>query len=154
MNADQPFRIALLVAALVMLPVAAYHRLQARTGEKLDRRQEGLFILLTLRPIGIPLMGGLFAFLINPASMAWSSAPMPEWLRWIGVGLCACAVALLFWTVAHPRPAEREGMEGVVGTSGYYSTEGGHDPVRRPGSTRDELKFRGALTPPTEARSR
>ena len=99
MNADQGFRVALLVAALVMLPVAAYHRLQARTGEKLDRRQEGLFILLTLRPIGIPLMGGLFAFLINPASMAWSSAPMPEWLRWIGVGLCACAVALLFWTL-------------------------------------------------------
>ena len=63
-------------------------------------------------------------------------------------------VALLFWTVAHPRPAAREGMEGVVGTSGSYSTEGGHDPVRRPSSTRDELKFRGALTPPTEARSR
>ena len=65
------------------------------------------------------------------------------------------AVALTFWTVAHPRPAAREGMERVVGTSGYYSTEGGHDPVRRPGSTRDELKFRGALTPPpSEARGR
>ena len=62
--------------------------------------------------------------------------------------------ALLFWTVAHPRPAAREGMEDVVGTSGYYSTEGGHNPVRRPGSTRDELKFRGKLTPPSEARSR
>lgn len=63
-------------------------------------------------------------------------------------------VALLFWTVAHPRPAAREGMENVVGTSGYYSTEGGHDPVRRPGSTRDELKFRGKLTPPNGAPSR
>ena len=62
--------------------------------------------------------------------------------------------ALLFWTVAHPRPAAREGMENVVGTSGYYSTEGGHNPVRRPGNTRDELKFRGKLTPPSEARSR
>jgi hypothetical protein len=62
--------------------------------------------------------------------------------------------ALLFWTVAHPRPAAREGMEDVIGTSGYYSTEGGHDPVRRPGNTRDELKFKGKLTPPSVARSR
>src|SRR5918911_1549998 len=63
-------------------------------------------------------------------------------------------VVLLFWTVAHPRPAAEEERERVVGTSGYYSTEGGHDPVRRPGSTRDELKFRGKLTPPSEARGR
>jgi len=64
------------------------------------------------------------------------------------------AGALTFWTVAHPRPAAREGMERVVGPSGYYSTEGGHDPVRAPSDTRDELKFRGALTPPSEARGR
>jgi hypothetical protein len=63
-------------------------------------------------------------------------------------------VAMIFWTVAHPRPAVAAGREKVVGTSGYYSTEGGHDPVRRAGSTRDELKFKGRLTPPTEARSR
>jgi hypothetical protein len=63
-------------------------------------------------------------------------------------------VALIFWTVAHPRPTAREEMERAVGTSGYYSTEGGHDPVRRPANTRDELKFRGTLTPPSEARGR
>ena len=63
-------------------------------------------------------------------------------------------VALVFWTVAHPRPAARDAQERVVGTSGYYSTEGGHDPVRRPGNTRDELKFRGDLTPPSEVRGR
>jgi hypothetical protein len=45
-----------------------------------------------------------------------------------------------------------EERETVVGTSGsYYSSEGGHDPIRRLRSTRDELKFRGELTPPTEA---
>jgi len=62
-------------------------------------------------------------------------------------------VALIFWTVAHPQPNAREGMEDVVGTSGYYSTEGGHNPDRnfRGGNTRDELKFRGELTPPNGA---
>jgi len=63
-------------------------------------------------------------------------------------------LALIFWTVAHPRPAAREGMERGVGRSGYYWTEGGRDPARPPRSTRDELKFRGALTPPSEVRSR
>jgi hypothetical protein len=55
-------------------------------------------------------------------------------------------VTLLFWT-ARPRPSVSEEW-------GYYSTEGGHDPVRRPGNTRDELKFRGSLTPPSEAPGR
>ena len=63
-------------------------------------------------------------------------------------------LALIFWTVAHPRPAAREGMDRGQGTSGYYWTEGGHDPDRPPRSTRDELKFRGALTPPSEVRRR
>ena len=65
-------------------------------------------------------------------------------------------VALMFWTVAHPRPAARDAMKNVVGPSGYYSTEGGHDPLayRRPASTQDELKFRGMLTPPSEVRGR
>jgi hypothetical protein len=65
-------------------------------------------------------------------------------------------VAFVFWTVAHPRPAAREGLKNVVGASGYYSTEGGHDPAEnvRPSTTQDELKYRGRLTPPSEVRSR
>jgi hypothetical protein len=55
-------------------------------------------------------------------------------------------VALVFWSAANPRPSVLEQRDV---TSGYYSTEGGHDPIRRPGSTRDELKFRGELTPPS-----
>lgn len=63
-------------------------------------------------------------------------------------------VVLLFWTVAHPRPTLQEERERTVGKSGYYSTEGGHNPDLRPRSTRDELKFRGMLTPPSEPRGR
>src|ERR1051325_4045566 len=63
-------------------------------------------------------------------------------------------VAMVFWTVAHPRPHAREGLENFDGKPGDYATDGGHDPAWRPGSTRDELKYKGRLTPPTEARSR
>jgi protein-S-isoprenylcysteine O-methyltransferase Ste14 len=99
MNHDQPFRIVLTVIALAVFPVAAYHRLQSQaTREKLDRRQEGIFILATLRPVGLLLFLGVVAYLVNPASMVWSSTPLPAWLRWIGAGICATSGALLLWT--------------------------------------------------------
>ena len=99
MNDNQTFRIALLVFLVIMFPIGVYHRLQSRVaGETLDRRQEGLFILATLRPLGLMHIVGVIAYVIDPSSMAWSSLPLPAWLRWTGVGLCACAGALVFWT--------------------------------------------------------
>ena len=53
MNDDQLFRLILLAGFVILLPIGIYHRLESRTGEKLDRRQEGLFILVALRLCGI-----------------------------------------------------------------------------------------------------
>jgi protein-S-isoprenylcysteine O-methyltransferase Ste14 len=41
----------------------------------------------------------VLAFLIDPASMAWSSIPLPTWLRWTGVGVSAMGGGLLAWTL-------------------------------------------------------
>jgi len=80
--------------------VTLYHRLQSgKTREPLDRRQEGLFILATLRPAGFLFWGGMFAYMINPAWMAWSSMSVPASLRWTGVGVSVAATALLAWTL-------------------------------------------------------
>ena len=99
MNRDQTFSTVLLIGFLVVLPIAAYYRLKSQaTGEKLDRRQEGLFMLATLRPAGLALWLGLVAYMINPSWMAWSSVPLPAWLRWMGVGIFALTGGLLFWT--------------------------------------------------------
>jgi protein-S-isoprenylcysteine O-methyltransferase Ste14 len=96
---DQTFSTVLLIGFLVVLPIAAYYRLRSQaTGEKLDRWQEGLFMLATLRPAGLALWLGLIAYMINPSWMAWSSVPLPTWLRWTGVGIFALAGGLLFWT--------------------------------------------------------
>ena len=96
---DQTFRLILVLGMAAFLPVAIYHRVRSQsTGESLDRRQEGLFILLTLRPLGLATMGGLVAFVLNPAWMVWASAPLPVALRWTGVAVGVPAVALGVWT--------------------------------------------------------
>ena len=101
MNQDHTFRIVLIVAFLAVLPIALSYRLKSRTTEKLDRRQEGLFILSTLRPAGLAFWLGLIAYIVNPSWMAWSSMPLPAWLRWTGVGVWSVAGGLLFWTLRH-----------------------------------------------------
>lgn len=99
MNHDQTLRVVLIVGSLILFPIAAYHRLKSQaTGEKLDRRREGLFILFTLRPVGIVGMLGLIAYMVNPTWMAWSSVSLPGWLRWSGVGLGLVAGGLWIWT--------------------------------------------------------
>ena len=100
METEQTFRTILIVCALALFPVTIFHRVKSQsTGESLDRWQEGPLILFTLRPIGIATMLGLIAYMINPRWMAWSSMPLPTWLRWIGVGIGIAGGALLVWTL-------------------------------------------------------
>jgi protein-S-isoprenylcysteine O-methyltransferase Ste14 len=100
MGEDGVFRVILLVGLVILVPVATYYRVRSQlTGEKLDRTQEGLFILLTLRPLGFAMMAGLIAFIVSPASMEWSSVSLPIWMRWIGVALGVVAGVLLTWTL-------------------------------------------------------
>ncbi|MCH7825230.1 MAG: isoprenylcysteine carboxylmethyltransferase family protein [Acidobacteria bacterium] len=97
---EQVFRLILIAGAAIIMPVAIYHRVKSQaTGESLDRRQEGLFVLATLRPLGIAAWLGMIAYMINPAWMAWSAVSLPAWLRWLGVGVGAVAGSLLIWTM-------------------------------------------------------
>lgn len=96
-NDENTFRLILLAGFAILMPIGIWHRLKSRTGEKLERRQEGIFILVTLRLIGVTGMIGLIAYLINPACMAWAAVPLPLWLRWTGVGFGLIAGLLLVW---------------------------------------------------------
>lgn len=100
MNQDATFRVVLLGGFLAVLLVTLYYRLSSwASREKLDRRQEGLFMLATLRPLGLLLWGGVIAYLVNSRWMAWSSVPLATWVRWAGVGIYAIGAALLTWTL-------------------------------------------------------
>lgn len=100
MNQETTFRAVLGIGFLAVLTITLHHRLRSwDSKEELDRRQEGLFILATLRPVGLLLWLGVIAYLLNPAWMGWSSVPLPAWLRWTGVGVYALGLGLLTWTL-------------------------------------------------------
>ncbi len=100
MQIDDVFRVILIIGFTAVFPIALYHRLKSQASkEKLNRREEGLFILLTLRPVALFRMLGILAYLINPAWMAWSSVPLPLWIRWCGVGLGVTAATLLIYVL-------------------------------------------------------
>ncbi len=96
MGHDNTFRLILCFGFAAVFPVALFHRLKAQASrEKLDRRQEGVFILATLRPVAGFRLLGLLAFMVNPAWMQWSAVELPIAVRWLGVGLGAIAASLL-----------------------------------------------------------
>ena len=85
---------------VLVFPIALYFRIRSQaTGESLDRRQEGWFILLTLRPAGLLFMVSLVAYAVNPANLAWSAVPLPRPVRWLGVALYILSTGLLLWTL-------------------------------------------------------
>jgi len=87
MSEDDIFRWIMIGGFIAVAPVGFYHRFKAVTSEKLDRRQEGLFLLVSIRLLASIGMAGIIAFLIDPTWMAWASVPLPIPVRWAGVGV-------------------------------------------------------------------
>jgi|SRR5829696_3823536 len=101
MSEDDLFRRVMLGAVIVTMAIAVPFRVRSQaTREALDRRQEGMFILATLRPIAGMFWIGVLAFLINPTWLSWAAVPLPVWLRWTGVGVCAVSATALYWTMS------------------------------------------------------
>ena len=99
MSADELFRLIFVGILVGFLPFALYHRIRSNmSGEKLDRWQEGAFILFGLRLGGLPWFIGGIVWMIDPKLMAWASVPIPIWGRWCGFVLIALWGVLFVWT--------------------------------------------------------
>jgi protein-S-isoprenylcysteine O-methyltransferase Ste14 len=126
MRTENLYRLAAVIVFLAGTLISTYYRSRAdrETGEKISPRGEGLPIMLALRLAGLSLWAGVFAYLINPAWMAWSQLALPAWLRWAGLGLGLLADALSYWVFSNlgnnvsPTVATRSAHQLV--TSGPY----------------------------------
>jgi protein-S-isoprenylcysteine O-methyltransferase Ste14 len=100
MTSESTFRAVVIASLALCLPTALYFRIRSQaTGERLDRRQEGVPIMVGLRLCGVLAWSLFAAYLINPAWVSWSSLALPAWLRWAGAPLALLVVPpLLFWT--------------------------------------------------------
>ena len=101
MNSEDPFRLALLAVFAPTMSVAVYHRWQARSGERLSRREEGIALAILLRLTGLCLWVAIFAYLINPAWVSEANLPLPEWLRWSGLAVGVPCWFLMYWTLSN-----------------------------------------------------
>ena len=98
MSDDELFRLMLIILAASFMPFGLYHRIRSHTGEKIDRWQEGVCILFGLRLTALLMFAAGIAWMIDPPLMAWSSLPLPLWLRGVGFCVAACAGVLWVWT--------------------------------------------------------
>jgi len=99
MSDELAYRLVIVAGMALFAPVGLYYRIRAyRAGGSVDRRAEGWFMLLTLRPIAVLAMAGFVAYLIEPRWMAWAQVPLPPALRWCGAPIGFLAGALIVWT--------------------------------------------------------
>ena len=98
------FRILAALILFTAIGISSYFRRKAdrESGEKISRRVDGTVFMNIVKIGGLVLWLSPLMYLINPAWMAWSKLGLPEWVRWLGVGLgivCTLGIYWLFSTI-------------------------------------------------------
>lgn len=99
MTADSAYRLALFVLLAGSVAIGVYYRRRAETGEPLLRREEGLFILFSLRLLGLALLLATLGYLIAPESVEWGTVPLPNAVRSTGAVAGLAGLGLMIWTL-------------------------------------------------------
>jgi protein-S-isoprenylcysteine O-methyltransferase Ste14 len=118
-----------ILAALILFTgvgISIYFRRKADrdSGEKLLRSADGTPMMMFIRIFGLALWLSPLVYLINPAWMAWSKIGLPEWTRWLGVGLGLLCVAGIYWLFSSIgsgiTPVSATRKEHKLSTNGIY----------------------------------
>jgi protein-S-isoprenylcysteine O-methyltransferase Ste14 len=98
---EQLFRWCFVAIFISTVSISSYFRRKARrSGEAIPRAREGKLVLLTRLVFAALLCLPIFAYMLNPAWMAWSAMPLPSWLRWLGAAVGLGSLLLLYWVVS------------------------------------------------------
>jgi len=118
-----------ILAALVLFTgvgISSYFRRKADrdSGEKISRSVDGSTMMIMIRIGGLLLWLSPLVYLINPYWMGWSKLGLPEWARWLGVGigiLCVLGIYWLFSSIGSGiTPTSATRTQHTLVTSGPY----------------------------------
>jgi len=118
-----------ILAALVLFTgvgISSYFRRKADrdSGEKISRSVDGSAMMTMIRIGGLLLWLSPLIYLINPGWMNWSKIGLPEWARWLGVGigiLCVLGIYWLFSSIGSGiTPTSATRTQHTLVTSGPY----------------------------------
>ena len=120
------FRILAAVILFTSVGISSYFRRKADkdTGEKIPRKVDGSVLMTVIKVLGLVLWLSPLVYLLNPAWMAWSKIGLPEWVRWLGVGIGIVCTGLIYWLFSSigsgitPTSATRK--QHTLVTSGPY----------------------------------
>jgi protein-S-isoprenylcysteine O-methyltransferase Ste14 len=93
------FRILAALTFFTSIGISSYFRRKADkdTGETISRSVDGSVLMTIIKVGGLVLWLSPLAYLLNPAWMAWSKIGLPDWLRWLGVGVGIVCTILIYW---------------------------------------------------------
>lgn len=98
---ERLFRWLFVAIFVSILSISGYFRYRARqSGEAIPRVREGKFVLITRFLFAAPLYLPIFAYMLNPAWMDWSSFPLLVALRWLGAAVGLGTLLLVYWVLS------------------------------------------------------
>jgi len=118
-----------ILAALILFTgvgISVYFRRKADkdTGEKISRNVDGTPMMIVIRIFGTVMWLSPLVYLVNPQWMTWSKVGLPEWVRWLGIGigiLCTFGIYWLFSSIGSGiSPTSATRREHKLSTSGPY----------------------------------
>ena len=96
---ENTFRILAAIILFTGVGISSYFRRKADrdSGEKISRNVDGTAMLTLIKLGGLLLWLSPLLYLINPRWLAWSKIGLPEWARWLGVGIGLLCVLGIYW---------------------------------------------------------
>lgn len=88
-----------LTAAVILgaMLLGGYYRRRSDSGEKLDRKQEGWFLLIAIRLCGLFLWVSVIVWIVSPSAIAGTAIELPDWARFVGFPLGVAAAGWIVW---------------------------------------------------------
>ena len=120
------FRILAGLILFTGMGISSYYRIKAdkETGEKISRKVDGSALMTIIKLGGLILWLSPLVYLLNPLWMAWSKIGLPDWVRWLGVGIGIVCTIMIYWLFSSigsgitPTSATRK--QHTLVTSGPY----------------------------------